>query len=57
MVQVKSNGALLMHASGDVSTELTLDATTFAFVSFAVLSQGGKSPNVDTCPAIVGALS
>jgi hypothetical protein len=36
---------------------LTLDATTYAFVSFDVLSQGGQTPNVDTCPAIVGALS
>jgi hypothetical protein len=57
MVQVRSNGALLMHGSGQISTELTLDGTTFAFVSFKVLSQGGQSPNVDTCPAIVGALS
>jgi hypothetical protein len=57
MVQVKSNGALLMHGSGEMTSELTLNATTFAFVSFEVLSQGGASPDADSCPAIVGALS
>jgi hypothetical protein len=56
MEQVKSNGVLLMHASGEMDSVLTLDATTFAFVSLQVLSQGGATPNVDTCPAIVGAL-
>jgi hypothetical protein len=57
MVQVKSNGALLMHTSGEMYSVLTLNATTFEFISFNVLSQGGQTPNVDTCPAIVGALS
>jgi hypothetical protein len=56
VVQVKSNGALLMHDSGEISTELTLDATTFEFVSLQIVSQGGSSPNLDTCPAIIGAL-
>jgi hypothetical protein len=55
--QVKSNGALLLVASGEMRAVLTLDATNFGFVSFNVLSQGGASPNVDICPAVVGALT
>jgi hypothetical protein len=57
MVQVKSNGALLMHGSGELYTELTVDATTFDFVSLKILSQGGQTPAVDICPAVEGALS
>jgi hypothetical protein len=57
MEQVKTNGALLMLASGEVTTVLTLAATTFDFISLKVLSLGGQSPNVDICPAVVGALT
>lgn len=58
MIQVKTpNGPPLQVSSGEVSGVLTLDATTFDFVSFQVLSSGGQSPNVDDCAAVVAALS
>lgn len=57
MEQVKTNGAPLMVAAGEITSVLTLDATTFDFISFQVLSLGGQSPNVDFCPAIVAALT
>jgi uncharacterized membrane protein len=58
MIQVKPpNGPPLQVSSGEVSAVLTLDATSFAFVSFRVLSAGGQSPNVDDCAAVVAALS
>jgi hypothetical protein len=55
--QVWTNGSLIMHASGEMSAVLTVDATTFDFVSFVVLTSGGQAPNLDPCPAIVPALS
>jgi hypothetical protein len=55
--QVKAAGALIFRASGEIASVLTLDATTFEFVSFRVLSSGGGSPDVDFCPAVVSALT
>jgi hypothetical protein len=57
MEQVKSNGAILMQATGQMTAVLTVDATTFDFVSFRVLSSGGESPDVDICSAVVPALT
>lgn len=57
MEDVNANGALVFHASGQLTSVLTLDATTFDFVSFEVLSQGNQSPNVDFCPAVTAALT
>jgi hypothetical protein len=55
--QVTANGVMLMHATGELTALLTLNATTFDFVSFQVLSSGGSSPNVDICSVVVPALS
>jgi hypothetical protein len=57
MEQVKANGALLMFRAGQMTGVLTLNATTFDFVSFRVVSEGGRPPNADYCPAVVAALT
>jgi hypothetical protein len=58
MIQVKRpDGPPLQISAGEVSAVLTLNATTFDFVSFRVLTSGGQSPNVDDCGAVVTALS
>jgi hypothetical protein len=52
------NGPPLSIDAGQLTGILTLDATTFDFVSFQVLSLGGSPPvNIDICPAVVSALS
>lgn len=52
------NGPPLSINAGQLTGILTLDATTFEFVSFQVRSLGGSPPvNVDICPDVVAALS
>jgi hypothetical protein len=57
MEQVKVNGALVWLRAGQMTGVLTLKATTFDFVSFRVLGEGGQPPNVDYCPVVVAALT
>jgi hypothetical protein len=52
------HGPPLSINAGELTGILTLNATTFDFVSFQVLSSGGQPPvNVDICPVVVSALS
>jgi hypothetical protein len=52
------HGPPLSILAGQLTGILTLDATTFDFVSFKVLSTGGQAGAlVDTCPVVVAALT
>ena len=56
-LRVPNGPPLSVQSAGELTAVLTLNATTYEFVSFEVLSSGGLQSSADYCNVVVSALT